>query len=245
MESVTQRVLNYIHKESFEFGDRLPAEVELAQKLGVSRNSVREAYVSLIGKGFIRRKHGVGTFVATPPLLNSLGGNVGFWSLIEEAGMEPSLRELTRDTVQAPKDIADLFDLGDRAQVPRIRWLFLASGSPCIVIDHYPAVGIPIDIFDPVYGPNAVPPLRNYMVIEGATLSTRTTAVNASSEIAALLNVNEGQALLFGFSLVRGGNGLVALASRSWMAPKLLNSQQEMNLTAIHFMGDVAPKQKD
>lgn len=245
MEDAAQRVLSYIQEENLAAGDRLPAEVILAQKLRLSRNSVREAYVSLIGKGVIRRKHGVGTFVANPPLLNSLGGSVGFWSLIEEAGLKPSLRELVRDKVQPPKDIADLLNLAARVPTPRMRWLFLASDTPCILIDHYPAAGIPLDIFDPVNGPNAVPPLRDRIVVEGATLVTRTTAVNASPEIAALLEVDEGHALLSGTSVIEGGDGHAALASRSWMVPQLLNSQQVMSLTASHFLNTAAPTPKD
>lgn len=245
MEDAAQRVLSYIQEENLAAGDRLPAEVILAQKLKLSRNSVREAYVSLIAKGVIRRKHGIGTFVANPPLLNSLGGSVGFWSLIEQAGLKPSLRELARGKVQAPQDIADLLGLAPRVPSPRMRWLFLASETPCILIDHYPAAGIPLDIFDPVNGPNAVPPLRDRIVVEGATLATRTTAVNASAEIAGLLEVEEGQALLSGTSVINGGDGRAALASRSWMVPQLLNSQQVMSLTASHFLNTADPTPKE
>jgi GntR family transcriptional regulator len=245
VEDAAQRVLSYIQEENLAAGDRLPAEVILAQKLKLSRNSVREAYVSLIAKGVIRRKHGIGTFVANPPLLNSLGGSVGFWSLIEQAGLKPSLRELARGKVQPPQDIADLLGLAPRVPSPRMRWLFLASETPCILIDHYPAVGIPLDIFDPVNGPNAVPPLRDRIVVEGATLATRTTAVNASAEIAGLLEVEEGQALLSGTSVINGGDGRAALASRSWMVPQLLNSQQVMSLTASHFLNTADPTPKE
>ena len=45
MEDAAQRVLSYIQEENLAAGDRLPAEVILAQKLKLSRNSVREAYV--------------------------------------------------------------------------------------------------------------------------------------------------------------------------------------------------------
>jgi GntR family transcriptional repressor for pyruvate dehydrogenase complex len=45
-------------------GDKLPAESELAQKLGVARNSVREAIKMLSSIGVVEIKRGIGTFIA-------------------------------------------------------------------------------------------------------------------------------------------------------------------------------------
>jgi GntR family transcriptional regulator len=52
-----------------EPGDQLPPEPELAQQLGVSRSTLREALRVLRDKGFIVRKQGVGTFVQALPLV--------------------------------------------------------------------------------------------------------------------------------------------------------------------------------
>ncbi len=50
-----------------EPGEKLPPEPELAQLLGVSRSTLREALRSLKEKGLIAGKRGVGTFVQIPP----------------------------------------------------------------------------------------------------------------------------------------------------------------------------------
>ncbi len=45
-------------------GDRLPGERELAERMGVSRPTVREAIEALKKRGLVRARHGGGTFVA-------------------------------------------------------------------------------------------------------------------------------------------------------------------------------------
>src|SRR5690606_33867599 len=53
-------------------GDRLPAERELALRVGVSRPSVRAGLRSLAAMAVLRTRHGSGTYVADgPPVLDS------------------------------------------------------------------------------------------------------------------------------------------------------------------------------
>ena len=47
-------------------GERLPSEIELSERLGISRPTLREALHMLEEEGTIVRRHGVGTFVAQP-----------------------------------------------------------------------------------------------------------------------------------------------------------------------------------
>ena len=53
-------------------GDKLPTEPELAQQIGVSRATLREALRSFEQQGIINRRQGVGTFVnLRPPYIES------------------------------------------------------------------------------------------------------------------------------------------------------------------------------
>ena len=47
-------------------GQRLPSEPALAEKLGVSRATLREAMRTFETQGLLRRRQGVGTFVVRP-----------------------------------------------------------------------------------------------------------------------------------------------------------------------------------
>ncbi len=243
--TASERVMQYIRQQKLVAGDRLPAEVDIARILGLSRNSLREAYADLMAKGLIKNKHGVGTFIASPPILNALTGSAGFWNLIENSGMKASFREIRRDQVIAPKEIAVVLGLATEKPVHRLRWLFMANNQPCILADHYLARGIPPSAFNENTEHDALAAIGPYTVVDGATLSTRTSAINATAEIAQLLQVNEGDALLWSTALVHSGNGSIPLASRSWMVPHLLNSHQVMALSSIHFQGNPAPLPED
>jgi len=243
--TATERVLQYIRQQKLVAGDRLPAEIDISRILGLSRNSLREAYADLMAKGLLKNKHGVGTFIANPPILNALTGSAGFWNLIEKAGMKASFREIRRDQVAAPKEIAVIFGQAEEKPTHRLRWLFLANGQPCILVDHYLSRAVPPSAFNESTEHDALAAIAPYTVIDGASLSTRTSAINATSDVAELLEVSEGDALLWSTALVHSGDGSVPLASRSWMVPHLLASHQVMALAPIQFQGNSAPSPED
>lgn len=62
-ESVQERVAAYIVAAELRPGDKLPSENELSRRLGVSRNSVREALRALEATGMIEARHGIGRHV--------------------------------------------------------------------------------------------------------------------------------------------------------------------------------------
>ena len=60
----TQRALEvHLLDGSWSAGARLPSERALAEKMGVSRNSLREAIFALKARGLLASKHGSGVFV--------------------------------------------------------------------------------------------------------------------------------------------------------------------------------------
>lgn len=65
---VMDRIERAIHLGVYAPGDRLPAERELSENLGVSRVTVREAMRTLQGRGYLRSRRGAkgGWFVVAP-----------------------------------------------------------------------------------------------------------------------------------------------------------------------------------
>ena len=60
---VAEQILDAIAEGTLKAGDRLPSERDLAEKVGVSRPSVREALSTLQMIGALETRHGQGTFV--------------------------------------------------------------------------------------------------------------------------------------------------------------------------------------
>lgn len=62
-ETVMQQLQTLISSGRYQPGDRLPTEKALAEALGVSRMSIREALSGLAAAGLIEIRHGEGSFV--------------------------------------------------------------------------------------------------------------------------------------------------------------------------------------
>lgn len=71
-DSIAQRITEMIEVDGrFSVGDKLPNENDLAQELGVSRSTLREAVKILTTSGILEIKRGKGTFVTANTIINS------------------------------------------------------------------------------------------------------------------------------------------------------------------------------
>jgi DNA-binding FadR family transcriptional regulator len=78
--TVQESLRSYIEENKLKPGDALPPESFLAQQLGVSRNSVREAIKALESIGILETRRGIGIFVkefSFQPLLDNLAYGLG------------------------------------------------------------------------------------------------------------------------------------------------------------------------
>ncbi|MFW6111581.1 MAG: FadR/GntR family transcriptional regulator [Candidatus Bipolaricaulota bacterium] len=64
---VAQQIIDSINNFEYEVGDRLPSERKIADQMGVSRNSVREALSALQIVEIVETKAGSGTYVKKLP----------------------------------------------------------------------------------------------------------------------------------------------------------------------------------
>ncbi|MVB10542.1 putative L-lactate dehydrogenase operon regulatory protein [Caprobacter fermentans] len=122
-EKAYERVINYVKDEiwrgNLNRGERLPSERDLAELLGVSRNSVREAMRTLSLMGFISSVHGGGNFISCD-LQQNLSETLGIMLLMGETnylqvsqlrrGLESETARLAAGRI-LPRQTAKLADL--------------------------------------------------------------------------------------------------------------------------------------
>lgn len=68
-----QKLYKFIEQMGFQDGDKLPNEINLAEKLGVSRMTLRNAMNLMVDDGRIRRKRGSGNYVVKQERYNRNG----------------------------------------------------------------------------------------------------------------------------------------------------------------------------
>ena len=66
-QGVVEELSGRIRTGEFNPGDKLPPEAAIMEAYGVSRTVVREAISQLQAGGLVQTRHGIGTFVLTPP----------------------------------------------------------------------------------------------------------------------------------------------------------------------------------
>src|ERR1700744_2841829 len=108
------QVEDYLRKligmEKFRNGVFLPKEVELANRLGVSRNTIRQATNKLENEGLIVRKKGVGTRVAEKKgLMTGLDHWYRFTQEMHEKGIVVTNLQLRIGWVLVTETIRDFF----------------------------------------------------------------------------------------------------------------------------------------
>ena len=102
---------------------RLPGEIEIAQRLGVNRHTVRRAIAALADRGFVRAERGSGTYVDTRRLRYPIHSRTRFSEIVGAAGREPGGRLRASAVEEAEPDVARRLDVAPRTAVIRLEIL--------------------------------------------------------------------------------------------------------------------------
>lgn len=179
-------------------GEKLPSEPKLAEMLGVSRATLREAMRAFEGQGLIRRRQGVGTFVVGPANVIESGLEVleSIEVMAHKIGLDVTMGDLSVERILADEELAENLCVDNEQPVIKISRVILADGRPvAYLIDMLPEVvlapedlraGFRGSVLDKLLASN------NYSLTSSKTVIK---AVAASSSIARALEIQRGDVL--------------------------------------------------
>src|SRR6202163_361414 len=104
-------------------GERLPGEVEIADRFGVNRHTVRRALSELTERGLVRAERGSGTYVETARLPYPIGSRARFSEIVGAAGHQAGGRLLTSATEAASGHVARQLEIAPGTPVIRLEIL--------------------------------------------------------------------------------------------------------------------------
>ena len=179
-------------------GERLGAERELAERLGVSRSTVRVALAELERSGVIRRKtgRGGGIFVAERKVERDLSSLAGLPAYLRRQGFEADARVLSTATVEADAETAQALGIDPADLVLEVVRVRLADREP-ISLERalFPADRFP-GLLDRSLGGSLYELLQTAYELEPGEAEERIEVVAAGSAEARLLGVRRAAPLL-------------------------------------------------
>ncbi|AKN16112.1 GntR family transcriptional regulator [Mycobacterium haemophilum DSM 44634] len=181
-------------------GGRLPSERELIERSGLSRVTVRAAVGLLERQGWLVRRQGLGTFVATP-VRQELGSGVRtITEVLSSSGITPEVDVLSHRVGEAPQRIAEKLGL---ATVLCIHRRYRDGDQPLALVTLYlpPGLGEAVEpLVSNAPGANAME--TSYAMWEqrlGVHIARATHdihAAGASLDVAAALDLPLGSPVL-------------------------------------------------
>lgn len=141
---VEELIRKLIELPEYRNGEFLPKEVELANRLGVSRNTIRQATNKLEYEGLLVRKKGVGTKVAQQALSTGLDHWYSFTEEMLQQGIKVENIDLKVEKVKADDKVARFFNIPLHRNVIKLSRLRGAGGEPFVYFESYfhPRIGI-------------------------------------------------------------------------------------------------------
>lgn len=143
---IAQNFRELITQGKLKPGDALPSEWELSEYYGASRLTVRRALDDLSREGWVRRRHGVGTFVGNPKSAQIAPSKLSFTQQMLAIGRIPSSQLLNVAIVPASAEVAASLNLKAETPVIKITRLRLADGEPilletaCLQAERFPGL---------------------------------------------------------------------------------------------------------
>jgi len=203
-------------------GGQLPSEPRLAEDLGVSRASLREAMRTFETRGVLERKQGVGTFVIHPMhvLDSGLENLISLETIAEQIGLAVSMGELKVCRKIIDFELSQELGLPENEEIIYVSRVILADNKPIAYLED----NLPVDVISEEevnnhFTGSVLDLLIKRDNIPLASSKCDISATGASEDLAAALNIQPQDPLLFFSSLLFSTRGRIIDSSYSYFIP--------------------------
>jgi GntR family phosphonate transport system transcriptional regulator len=205
---------------TYAVGERLPGEVEMAQRFDVNRHTVRRALAELALRGLVRAERGSGTFVEPRRIAYPIRRRTRFSEIVGGTGREAGGRLIADCEEPAASAIAERLHIAVGELVIRLEIVRSADGLPiCAATTWLPAQRL--SGFAQAYrshrGMTAT--LAQFGIRDYRRHSTHISATSADALDAQRLRTVPGRPLLLVDSVDVLTSGEPVLTSRTRFAP--------------------------
>jgi GntR family transcriptional regulator len=216
-------LLRLIEDGTYQPGEQLPSQSDLAVQLGISRPTLREALLNLEQEGIIFRKHGVGTFVTTGYDRRLESGLERLESILELAarqGMELGFTALQAEEIPAGPEASKRFQIATGSPLTRVSRRIVVGEKPvAYMIDIVPAAILPVTALSETFNGSVLDTLRRRQGVRVARAVADIEALNAGAFLVDKLQVKRGTAILLMEESVLNEEGAVVGHSRNYFVP--------------------------
>lgn len=133
-----------IKDPEYQNGKLLPNEVDIAKRLGIARNTVRQATNKLVYENLLVRKKGVGTKVARNNITTKLNKWSSFTHEMSDKGVPFITHTLKVSWGISDKQISEIFGIPNKTKVLKLERIRGLKSGPIVYFISYfhPRVGL-------------------------------------------------------------------------------------------------------
>ncbi len=208
----------------YQPGDQLPPEPELAQQLGISRSTLREAMRTFEERGWITRRQGVGTFVNEPsPLIIDSGLETleSVDTLVRRRGITIQTRNLEIEEKPASRDLAHSLGVAPGTPLTVVTRTKVAAGRPvAYMIDALPAAIVSVEDMQAGFQGSVLDYLLERSGLALAHARADILPVCADEDQSAHLDIEPGTVLLLLEETLYAATGEIVSFSRNYFVPE-------------------------
>ena len=198
-QRIRRDLLSKIESGVYKHGEYIPSEPKLCDFYNVSRTTVRMAISSLVEDGYMTIVRGRGTKITSTKLRCKLSNVMSFTDVLNQQGMKTSLHEVSIKRTKPSKEVCEKLGLDPDEDVYETYRVRYADDEPISI--HYSYIpyrympGYGMDLFDEIQSLYRILEERYNIFIHVS--EDNISAIKAGKDVAAILNVNANDPILF------------------------------------------------